>query len=573
MRMWLKIQMLLVVALVIAAECRAQVDKQVEVTKAYVPTLEQADKLAIRPDMTDTMQLRPEIDYTVTPLSLQTTLATRPMRPAQVTYWEFNRPKPFYVKAGLGYPLQSVGDFYVSTQNPGTGYAMGYVNHAGRYADIKDDEGLKKSTLRMENRIGGSAGKYLGKHLVEGQVNYTHRTFTRYGTLYPEAIVSQGDRVGYADLGAEVRVGDDFQDLTRTNFEIVLDGTLFYDHSDWIDGQSRGDQNEWGVRAHVGRALKKYRLDASIGYRRMAGDKALEGCNEQLVEAALRYVRRIEQLSFEVGVDYCYDRIQQTERKSEHYVFPYLHFEFDLLSDAVKPFIEVDGALQHNDFRSLAAENPYLQRPLWLMQSTPEWEGRGGLTGHSKNHRFTYRAFLAYAYRDNNRYWLLPVLLDGGGPQIYEAGLGLHVEQQKRFTLGGEVEYRPTTAWLLDGAVRFYAYEDQHKLENGMPEWEASVGVRYEGRKVRVALRAAMMGERYWSTVAAGEQQITEHTLRNRCYEAPSAVDLQFDFEWRMSGSMALFVEGRNLLNADLYRWPTMPEYGINALAGVRLTF
>ena len=86
----------------------AQVEKQVEVTKAYEPTLEQATKLPIAPNMTDTTQLRPEIDYTITPLTLQTTLATRPIRPAQLTYWEFNRPRPFYLKAGVGVPLQSV---------------------------------------------------------------------------------------------------------------------------------------------------------------------------------------------------------------------------------------------------------------------------------------------------------------------------------------------------------------------------------------------------------------------------------------------------------------------------------
>ena len=44
--------------------------------------------------MTDTTRIRPEIDYTITPLSLQTTLTTRPIRPATVTYWEFNRPQP-----------------------------------------------------------------------------------------------------------------------------------------------------------------------------------------------------------------------------------------------------------------------------------------------------------------------------------------------------------------------------------------------------------------------------------------------------------------------------------------------
>ena len=53
----------------------AQIGKQVEVTKAYVPKVESASKLAVQPDMTDTARMRPEIDYTITPLSLRTTLS------------------------------------------------------------------------------------------------------------------------------------------------------------------------------------------------------------------------------------------------------------------------------------------------------------------------------------------------------------------------------------------------------------------------------------------------------------------------------------------------------------------
>ena len=116
-------KMLIVAALaaVLPQLAAAQVEKQVEVTKAYVPSVEGASKLAVVPDMTDTVQMRPEIDYTITPLSLQTTLATRPIRPATVTYWEFNRPLPFYLKVGMGYPFNSVLDFYASSQNPATG--------------------------------------------------------------------------------------------------------------------------------------------------------------------------------------------------------------------------------------------------------------------------------------------------------------------------------------------------------------------------------------------------------------------------------------------------------------------
>ena len=569
MKNWWKIGCLL---LFLTAEGYAQVEKQVEVTKAYVPSLERADKLAVQPDMTDTMQLRPEIDYTVTPLSLQTTLATRPMRPAEVTYWEFNRPNPFYVKVGAGFPWQSVADVYASAQNPGTGYALGYLHHTGRYADIENDFGEKHSALRMENRIGGAVGKYLGRHLLEGDLSYTHRAYRRYGAHYPAEWTLPGTGVGYSDLAAQVRLGDDFQDLTRTNFEVALDGALFYDHMDLAEGQTHGSQREWGAKARVGRQWGERIFDARLGFRQRVGGKGLDGCTQRLVEAALRYAHRVEQCSFEVGVDYVYDRIRQEKSSAEHYFFPYLHLEFDLISDAVKPFIEVDGSMQSNDFRSLSALNPYLAGATWLHRSTPEWEGRGGLTGHSTNNRFTYRAFLAFAYRDNNLYWLVP-LLDKTAPAAYVAGwLRPHMEQQQRFTLGGEVNYRPTRNWLLDASARCYAYDNQHYLESGDPEWEVSAGVRYEGRKVRIGLRANCMGERYWSMIAPDEPQIAEHTLLDR-YKAPAALDLQFDFEWRVSGSTAIFVEGRNLLNRTLYELPTMPEYRISVLAGVRLTF
>ena len=176
-------RLLLAVALLTAFPCAtmAQVEKQVEVTKAYVPKVEQAAKLAIEPDMTDTVQMRPEIDYTITPLSLETTLDTRPIRPASVTYWEFNRPLPFYLKVGAGYPLNSVLDFYAATQNPDTGYALGYINHKGRYADIRNCFDVKNNSLWMENRAGVAAGKYLGRHLLEGHVSYEKRLLHRYG--------------------------------------------------------------------------------------------------------------------------------------------------------------------------------------------------------------------------------------------------------------------------------------------------------------------------------------------------------------------------------------------------------
>ena len=161
----------------------AQVEKRVEVSKAYVPSVEHATKLAVRPNMVDTAAIQPEIDYSITPLTLETQLATRPIRPATITYWEFDRPLPFYLKAGAGYPLNSALDLYVSTQNPDIGYALGYINHDGRYGRIPYTPDGDHSALWMDNRVGVAAGKYIGRHVLEGEVSYRNRIIDRSATI------------------------------------------------------------------------------------------------------------------------------------------------------------------------------------------------------------------------------------------------------------------------------------------------------------------------------------------------------------------------------------------------------
>ena len=96
---------------------QAQVQKQVEVSKDYTPTVSAAQKLAIQPDMTDTVMMRPDVDYTVTPRSFETSLMTENFRPATITYWDYYRARPLYARAAIGMPLSSEVDGYLATYN------------------------------------------------------------------------------------------------------------------------------------------------------------------------------------------------------------------------------------------------------------------------------------------------------------------------------------------------------------------------------------------------------------------------------------------------------------------------
>ncbi len=572
----------------------AQVEKQVEVTKKFVPSVERAEKLPIVPDMTDTTRMYPDIDYTITPLSIQTAFQLKPIRPATVTYWEFNRPLPFYLKVGAGYPLNSVLDFYATTQNPSIGYALGYVNHDGRYAKIRNDFGEKNAATQMKNRIGAVAGKYLGRHVLEGEVSYENRLYHRFGTYrnpaFEEltdpangavdlALATSRDAVDYGDGQISIRLGDEFQDLSRVNFEIALRGGLFFDHSDWPNYTNKARQTSLDVGGRIARAFGKHRIMANLGYRRFSGQKAIEGYLQQQIRAGVRYGREGDFLTFEVGADYYHDKIDGKE--AENYFLPHAHLAFDLGTKKIWPFVEIDGRVTANDYRSLTRQNPYLQPASLIDKSSVDYDGRFGIEGALSRDRFSYRLYAAYTIHDHRVYWCgMGTYLPERSAYIEEATCFTpHTARQTAFSLHGEMEWRPITSLLLNMGLHGYIYDNESVYKSGDPSFRGDLAIRYTGKKFTLGVSALLQSAREWSmedrrifSTEIDESLPATAPVRST-FETPFSIDLRVNFEWKVSSTVGIFAEGRNLLNRRLYEIPWYPEYGIHFTAGVKLNF
>ena len=590
-------------ALLAAIPCiaTAQVGKEVEVTKAYVPDVERATKLAAVPDMTDTVKLRPEIDYSITPLSFASQFDTRPIRPAQVTYWEFNRPRPFYLKAGAGYPLNSVLDFYAATQHPGTGYAVGYVNHEGRYADIRNDFGQKRDALRMTNRIGAAAGKYFGRHTLEGSVCYENRLYSRYGACEAapdaEAGAASVMRPDYGDAELALRFGDDFENLDRWNFDLAFRAGLFWDHSDFSGYRNPARQTDVGASAKLARRFGRHLVQVQGGYDRMAGQKAIDGRVEQLFTGGLRYGDAGGFIDFVAGADYCGDRIRGAA--GGNYVIPHARLRFDLGTKALQPFFEADGGVHANDYRSLTRQNPYVFNAFPVRNPDGETDGEGGraiavapldkstvsydfrlgIDGELWRERFTYRLYAGFSIRDDFLYWCsVPV----GGEASSADLLGAFAPVAGRLTVtsfGGEAVFRPVSSFRLSLGARCNIYNNEGvwrweaarcKLANGLPSFEGHAGAEYQGRKVTFGVSVGLQSARSWSVIG---RNAAADGFEVRDFEAPFGADLRVHLDWRVGGRVTIFGEGRNLADRPLYRYAFYPEYGANCTVGVKLEF
>ena len=577
----------------------AQVDKQVEVTKEYAPEIGKARKMDIAPNMVDTITLRPEIDYTITPRSFASALGTHRFNPATVTYWEYQRHYPFYLKLGAGYPLNTIGDLYAMAHRADVGYIMGYINHYAQFGRLKyenaADGGIYKDnrSMLMNNKFGVVGGKYFGRYTLAGDLYYKMDTYHRYPwhDQYDEndnpILKLSSRKISYDDVNLSLSFGDSFADYGHLNFKVYAKANLYNDKSQTLIEGGRYQQMNVAAGATLAREITKRSacsidLDCSGYY----GLRSLKAYKNSLVGGTLLYrYRSGALLDMNVGVKLYYDHNPADKQKSSRWHgFPVLNLSLNIGDNGkAVPYVEVDGEVQNNSYYSLVKQNPYVAMfgaGDYMLQAdravpnTELYNVRFGISGHSASSKFAYRFYANMSFMKNALYWY----------NVNQVFFDVVAARRNVWSLCGAIDYKPISQLLITAQVKGSLYDNFAKLgevdiQNAMPNIEASLKVRYTKEKFTLGLSTELYGPTKWTCVQdyslfypeyTGEKQVMSEPLRYR-----TALNLSLYADWHVSKTCTLYAEGNNLLGDVLptYRWAFYREMGASFTVGVKLQF
>lgn len=577
-----------------ASTAMAQVDKRVEVTKDYTPEVAGAEKLPIAPDMADTVKMRPEIDYTITPLMYSPELVTvQNFRPATVTYWDFNRPTNFYLKLGAGYPLNTVGDFFASTHNARTGYMMAAVNHYGEFGKTVNFFDDKRNAMKAVTRARVAGGAYLGNHMFEGELAYGDVSARRYAA--PVAFLSTdgsdpGLQAEYEDFTLNLRIGDDFTDLSRTNFNISARGAFFNSKTDWLPDNLKLQEFDMEFDARIGRGFGGHIIEADANYNAQRGIKDLHSKGNTL-KAGIFYGYGSKRVNFRIGARYAYDWSQADDGKS--YILPELQFEFEAARNgAFTPFVELESSLDNNDFYTLARHTVYagFNDEMMSLPSTLAYDINAGIKGKFARGRFGYRLWAGVSFAKDELFWY----------NCNYEWMMARAGNENTVSVNFEADYRPVDELILSAGVhgRFFkesaSFDDGTEIYNGKSPVDGYFKIRYKHRKFAVGAYAKVCAASKWSnmlttpsTRADGDEETAEPVptpepepapepapaMTLATFRAPAYVDVGVEFEWRIKSDWTLFVEGSNLANRKIYNLAYFREQGIRCTAGFKFVF
>ncbi len=538
---------------------QAQVNREVEVTKAYIPTVEKASKPMLKAFITDTAYINPDVDYSITPLSINTPLQTQPIKPATVTYWEFNRPAKAQVKIGAGLPLNSLLEAYVATHNASVGYLAANINHIGNYSDIENINGEMINAIQALNSGEVAGGLYFGDKTLAANISYDNDWYSRYAYVQ-----SQSPLINYQNIGSAISFGDDFVDLSKLNYNVDVGFDHFLDRAENIDNSLRFGLN-------IGQSISLGNIVFSGDYERIASNYSY---NNSSLSAAVMLNSKVADWQLDLGVKYLYDKSVIAGNEMPHtYLLPHLHIK-RATPTMLTPFVEISGSSQQNNFASLTTENPYLLSGK-SVESGVEYDLRGGIMGQNRSATFMYKLSAAYNIGINSRYWALCIVdeSDTTTTDIYSSYFDVEVANLNTTSLNLYLGYRPFTNLLLSFDGSIYSYNESKYCDyiNSKPRYEMSLGVDYTLRKFRMGVKSRLLGDRQFTICNYSPLSIVSRPTSS--IDLGPVLDLGVYVDWKYSEKLSIFAEGSNLCNSGLYPFPHYRGYGAQFTVGAKFNF
>lgn len=537
------------------------INKQVEVTKNFAPEVGQASKLTPEPRMIDTVALRPQSEYRISPQPWLTSFGVNAFSPIKVNTKMAKGHTPFYLKVGAGYPLNSLFDFY-GWLSGARGSIGGYANHRGYYDKLTNDLNRKVSATESQNSSGIVAERLVGRRMsLKSEVGYDYDFVTRYGEFdlaeYPMGQVEDEDPLAqsYSTARASVEFGNDFKDLSYFNFNMGASGYHLRD-------SDHNNESNILAFAQIGKQFNVHRMSLKASFDSYSGSDSLHYYN-RIITVSPRYEIEMSRFRFKLGGDYVHD-MKRAGNKS--HFFPKFNMTFDLTAGYFVPFIDIDGELQNYGYRNTVLLNPYVT-PGLVMENSAVYNGRGGISGSFAS-SFSYRVFAGISVYSNMNTFANIYRQDRTAEFTYIN------DKASLVTVGGDINGRISGSFTLLASGNLYGYTMKNFDKVGThPNFDASLDLRYRYRnKFRISAGAKCIGNRYFyefvgsDLSASGKDEVKFNKIT-------PVVDLHLEAEYRINKLIGVFVEGNNLLNAKLYPYNHYRGFGISGTAGVKLNF
>ena len=521
------------------------IDKEIIVVKPYVPTLSDAQKINILPEIKDTVTVKPHFNYIIQPKKFETEYELRPIKAANLIGEPLGKLYKSYLRIGVGNYLVPLAELNInSLRSRNQSFGL-YLKHTSINGKLKLENDQKVPVGFNENIIRAYGKKIFRKSELSGMLSpgFYGLNFYGYNPVIDTVPDKKDTRQNYLFSDANLRLQSTHKDSLHLNYNLALDYGFTYDHFKHHEHAIR-------VSSDMNKLYKNNVFGLKAGFAHYLTSTSIDSANNTIIQFNPWFSRTTSEYAYKLGVNFVADIHGDN---TDFFVHPIAFLQIKVIDKIMIPYFGIEGRLQENYFGKIVRENMYILPGLNTANTNHKINAFIGMKGNYTS-RLSYHLNFNYALVDQ-MYFFINDTTDILGNKFIVA-----YDDIERINVMGELTYKPGDKlyFILEG--NYYRYNlDSLEYAWHKPQFDMMLYGEYNlQNKILVKGSLFYVGSRYaMNPLLSGDP-----------FKLDGYLDLSVGLEYRYTKILSGFIQLNNLLGMNQNPWLFYPSMRFNLLVG-----
>lgn len=523
------------------------IKKEVEVVKPYEPTVSDANKINVLPQIKDSVTIRPAFNYNIVPMMVNTEYNVPAINAARMLAMPIPKLYKSYLKLGYGNYSSPLAEVYINSLRSKKFTAGLFLRHQSSKGSVTLDNERNAYAGYSESSAEVFGKRFLKKAYLYADAGVRGNTVYRYG--YNPAIdtLLQNGNIRQSYMLASVNTG--LHSLNTDSSKLTYHVGLGYNY--FKEREARAE-HEMKIAGQFNRLYQGKMFGINTSFDLLKRNNLLDSTGNANGLFALNPWIGISSNEFRLQLGFNANFDKQNGSLKPH-LYPKAELQFNAVKDVLIPFLGVNGQIKNHSYQEIAFENPFINPNLLVKNSNVKTSFYGGVKG-SLGAKASYVLRVDFS-TINDQYFFVndtTTKLRNQFTVVYD--------NVDLFNGYGEINYDFSESLVFGLKGNIYKYtvvREQYAWHK--PTYDLTFSTKYNLRnKILVNLDVLSVGKRY----------AKEYSKLITSKELPGIVDFNLGLEYRYTKILSAWIHFNNLTAAKYYTWNQYPAQRFNLMVG-----
>ncbi len=570
--------------------------QEVEVVKAYNPTIADANKINDMPKIDEEEHQKPNFNYSIYSQPVFSTFSVNTLKAATMAAQPKTDNGFGLVRAGFGSYNRPYGEVFFNSQNSKSTIFGLHGKHLSSHGKLNLEGGDRVKAPFSENEAEMFIKHLYRKSILSVNLNFDHNGFNYYGypvDSIPAPLKEENQTINYLGTKQTFSKGGININLKNENAgrkDLAFDFNFIYQYF----GAKTSQREHFGeFTTDINKPLNKGAVVANLGATYVLADQIyntdLEGIGRRQqtwVFLKPAYYIGNETANIKVGFNLWY--VSDKDASEKIRIAPNVRANFAPVKEIINIYAGVDGNYINNHYSKIAYENPFVNPEHDVLNSFEKLHFYGGFDGKFST-KTNFKISVDYSkINDKPLYYLFeyvyPYVGSNPDPSIVDNDFQVLYDDMDLLKFNAEIFHTASEKLdlLISGSYFVYKMTEQDNAWN-LPDWEGKISLGYKiTDQLSVTSDIYLIGTRKaiilettgFDPRPMDYKELSElSTVTQKSYNMNAAFDMNFSANYKITQKISAFAQLNNFGFQKYERWFGYPVQSFNLLAGISYAF